>query len=259
MKDGSNVLFEGNIVDIPPGSAPINSAFSTDQDGTAPWVACNNNVFRNNLFRGLGRMVTVQTYPYHPAVHPVGTLTVTNNLFDGTSRDTFMDTGAPDGTGSGWVVTHNTVRGITKAIMFQLNTGPSPTTPNVTFRDNIVTSGGYFFNPSDAYPGKVEDHNVVINTSGASAPSYMSADFLVTSDAAVGFVNVTGADTGGDYHGYALASTSPFKGRASDGTDPGVNFVTLDAALGGGGGGGTTASSTGGSSGLAAPTNLVVK
>lgn len=37
-----------------------------------------------------------------------------------------------------------------------------------------------------------------------------------------------------DYHGLALAGSGPWRNAASDGTDPGVNFTTLDAALGGG-------------------------
>ena len=86
---------------------------------------------------------------------------------------------------------------------------------------------------------------------------------MVTSDAAVGFVNVSAADTGGDYHGYALAPTSPYKGRASDGTDPGVNLGLLDAALSGSGGttGGTPVPPAVPPAGsvLAAPTNLSIK
>jgi hypothetical protein len=163
-------------------------------------------------------------------------------------------------------VTHNTVRGITNSIFHDISDGRQPVA-NVTFRDNIVTSGGYFFNPNSSYPGKIEDHNVIINNSGAAPPSYTSGDVVVNGDAAVGFVNVSGADAGGDYHGYALASTSPYKGRASDGTDPGVNFGLLDTALGASGSttsgtGGTTGGTggtTGGSSTLPAPTNLIVK
>ncbi len=248
MKDGSNVLFEGNIVDIPStyagnpgGCAPTNTAFTANQDGTTPWMATNNNVFRSNLFRGLGRIVHAQPYPNHTLVPASCGFTITNNLFDGTARPSFMETEG----GCSWTVTHNTVRGMTNSIFQDISEGRLPT-PNVLFRDNIVTSGNYFFNQNSSYPGKVEDHNVVINKSGAAAPSYMSSDFVVTGDGAVGFVNVTGADAGADYHGYALASTSPFRGRASDGTDPGVNFVTLDAALGG-------------SSSLTAPTNLTVR
>ena len=272
MKDGSNVLFEGNVVNIPRGCAPINPAFSLNQDGGSPWMASNNNTFRNNLFLGLERMVAVQGYAYHSQVPPTGTLTITNNLFDGTPRVSFIETSANPSPTSNWVVTHNTVRGVTNSIFHDISDGRQPVA-NVTFQDNIVTSGAYFFNPNSSYPGKIEDHNVIINNSGSAAPSYMSGDFVVTSDAAVGFVNVSAADAGGDYHGYALASTSPYKGKASDATDPGVNFSLLDAALSGsggttGGGGGTTAGSsgttsgggtTGGGSVLPAPTNLTVK
>ena len=94
MKDGSNVLFEGNVVNIPPGCAGINPAFALNQYGDAPWVATNNNTFRNNLFLGLGRMVAVQGYSYHSTVPPTGTLTITNNLFDGTPRVSFIETSA---------------------------------------------------------------------------------------------------------------------------------------------------------------------
>ena len=55
----------------------------------------------------------------------------------------------------------------------------------------------------------------------------------MASDQQVGFANVVNADLGGDYHGYALAASSPYKGKASDGKDPGVDFAALDAALSG--------------------------
>jgi hypothetical protein len=45
----------------------------------------------------------------------------------------------------------------------------------------------------------------------------------------VGFVNYTAVNA--DYHNFALAPGSPFHGRASDGTDPGVNFAQLDAGF----------------------------
>jgi len=45
-----------------------------------------------------------------------------------------------------------------------------------------------------------------------------------------GFKNYAAVNT--DYHNFSLLSGSPFHGRASDGTDPGVNFAQLDASLG---------------------------
>ena len=236
MIDGSDVLFEGNIVTVPPtfagspgGCAPTNTAFTANQDGTQPCVANNNNVFRNNIFRGLGRIVHAQPYPNHSAVPPTGTFIFTNNLLDGTARSGWFETETAAGVSS-WTVIHNTVRGNTNSIFFDLQNGQMNVS-NMTFRDNIVTSGTYFFNPNTSYPGKIEDHNVIINNSGGAPPAYTSGDFVVANDAAVGFVDVTAADAGGDYHGYALAAGSAYKNAASDGTDPGVNFATLDAAL----------------------------
>lgn len=226
MKSGSNVVFDGNIVQGPPGAAPINAAFQRNQDGSSPWMTATNNRFTNNLFRGLGAVIVSFNDPYH-STKPGGGFVFSNNLIDGASKLYFMLTEG----GSNWTITHNTVRGNTNSIFFSV--GSYAAISGVTFRDNIVNSGTYFFNPNTDYPGKVEDHNVVINTSGSPPPSYMSGDWVVTSDAAVGFSNVSSADAGGDYHGYALSSASTFKGRASDGTDPGVNFQALDAALGG--------------------------
>ena len=48
--------------------------------------------------------------------------------------------------------------------------------------------------------------------------------------AAVKFVNYSAINA--DYHNFALTAASPFHALASDGTDPGVNFAQLDAAMG---------------------------
>ena len=44
---------------------------------------------------------------------------------------------------------------------------------------------------------------------------------------------INGFGAGGDDHSYKLTAGSPGHNAASDGTDIGVNFVALDAALGG--------------------------
>ncbi len=46
------------------------------------------------------------------------------------------------------------------------------------------------------------------------------------------FTNYSAVNT--DYHNWALTGSGPWRNAASDGTDPGVNFTTLDAAIGGG-------------------------
>ena len=69
---GAISFYEQGIYEI-----ALDPAFSTNQDGSAPWMAANNNTFRNNVFLGLGRMVAVQGYSYHSTVPPTGTLTMT--------------------------------------------------------------------------------------------------------------------------------------------------------------------------------------
>lgn len=61
--------------------------------------------------------------------------------------------------------------------------------------------------------------------------NYYPADLL-----SVGFANYDNGN-GGDYH---LTAQSPFKGQASDGTDPGANIGALDAILATAIGGSTT-------------------
>ena len=270
MKDGSHVLFEGNIVNVPAlyagnpiGCSPLTTAMGLNQDGTAPWMASNQNVFRNNIFRGVREIMHLQNYAMNTSAAPECGFTFSNNLLDGSAKSAWMTTSG----GCNLTFTHNTARGMTNSMFFDASNGSWPSV-NIVVRDNIATSGRYFFNePGGAgtgYPGKTEHHNVIINNSGVAPPSYMSNDFVVPNDAAVGFVNVTSADAGGDYHGYALASTSAFKGRASDGTDPGVNFELLDAALalgssGSGGSSGGSGGTSGGGSVLSAPSNLTVR
>ncbi len=166
--------------------------------------------------------------------------------------------------------THNTIRA-SSAQFARLVRGDSGTEPgglqgqrdgalNFTFKDNIANYGYYgmlassagattacqannqSWQPNGPVTGST---NIIINnhiggTNDNPATSYcgggLSSQFpngtVVANDAAVGFVNIAASDAGGDYHLAALASSSPYKGTASDGGDPGCNFAALDAALG---------------------------
>jgi len=234
MKDGSHVLFEGNIVDIPPHCAPINTAFTANQTGDAPWMDTSHNIFRNNIFKGLGRIVAYGSYNH---ANPVSTdMTFTNNLMYFDSPENFFQIG----NGASWTVTHNTVRGITNSIMQSGGDGRSPVT-GISFKDNILYPGPYFWNGIAAdWPDRSGTNNVMILNGNVPPPNWpanaqglFAGDFQVPNDSVVGFSNISSADSGGDYHGYALSSSSLYKGKASDGKDPGVDFAALDAALAG--------------------------
>lgn len=245
IKEGSHITFSGNTITGPIDGAagtlcPINVAFTRNQDSSNPWAESNNNTFTSNLAPGLSVFVISQGDPYHSVVDGSG-ITVSNNLLGGSSGRSGIDFIEGDSGAANpplWTITHNTSRGFTRAMLestgFTFSGG-------ITYKDNIVNSGSSFVLSDSQFPSRTEIKNIIINTSGGSAPGYTSGDFVVANDAAVGFTNVTSADAGGDYHGYALTggtscTTGNWRNCASDGTDPGVNFTTLDAALGGGGG-----------------------
>ncbi len=75
-----------------------------------------------------------------------------------------------------------------------------------------------------------QSNSVLIARYGAAILSTLVDTTGGTNYSGVGFVSYTAVNA--DYHNFALAPGSPFHGRASDGTDPGVNFAQLDAALG---------------------------
>ena len=230
MKSGSNVLFEGNTltgpIDAASGTAcPINTAFATNQDGSNPWAATNNNVFRNNLMLGVGAIFANQPYDTYCAGRT------------GQRDDIHQQPARVRGRYAVRVLAEHPARleldhhaqhrawRSEQHLSSVLRCTASCVTSNVTFRDNIVNSGGYWIQTLDLsttqYPSMTQDHNVIINDTPYSPPSYTSTDFVVGSVGGVGFVNVASADAGGDYHGYALASSSPFKGRASEVAIPG--------------------------------------
>jgi hypothetical protein len=77
------------------------------------------------------------------------------------------------------------------------------------------------FNPS---PAPVSTRNVIIGVtrSGQSSAGFPSGNFFPTDYAAVGFVNYQ--YTGGNY---ALSGSSPYKGLAAGGKDPGCDFTRI--------------------------------
>jgi hypothetical protein len=86
------------------------------------------------------------------------------------------------------------------------------------------------------------NHNYLIDnlSVGFSPPAGVpggTTNVREANDAAMGFTDITGCDNGSNYHGCKLTSGSPGHNAASDGTDVGVNFAALDAALNGGGAG----------------------
>jgi hypothetical protein len=156
-----------------------------------------------------------------------GPVLIQNNLFASGAEQLLSSMGAADGVS----VIHNTYSGSSmpgNSIVF----GQGAPSNNLIWRDNITSHNEYGFNcqiVGGCWFGKVQDHNVLIDNRSAATkigdgplnPRYPN-DFIAVDQASVGW----------DAN-WRLLATSPYKGKASDGKDPGVDIVQLMAALGG--------------------------
>ena len=127
------------------------------------------------------------------------------------------------------VLAHNTVMSPTNAAFVF---GPAGTsTVRLTARDNVVHGGSYGVVGDNAIggpaiakyaPGGTFLGNVLILASGAAG--YPAANFYPSSVTAIGFLNLVALD-------FRLLSTSPYRGKATDGRDPGADINVITAAL----------------------------
>jgi hypothetical protein len=122
------------------------------------------------------------------------------------------------------VIEHNTVQ--QKGDMLR-NYGRPPRT--LTFRDNVIQhnaygiicliEGGRCFS-SDTIKGNVIVDNLSVAKQESLDRKYPGGNYFPVSLDAVGFVDYKNGN-------WRLAATSRYHGKATDGTDPGVNFDKL--------------------------------
>jgi hypothetical protein len=203
-----------------------------NQYGSAPWLTIRNLVFQNNLINGYqNNAFGIQLKDNErPSVNG-GNVLITNNLIinersSSGSSAFFTLIGA-----QGITFSHNTILQSGK-----LWAGAGWPSTGVVVKDNIAQSGPYGptcdNNPpnkiASCFPSYSTSHNVIVDTRGERYPSLSSiisgSNFYPSSRSAIGFVDVANGN-------YRLSPGSPYKGKASDGKDPGVDMAALMAAL----------------------------
>lgn len=217
--------FEQNWVQAQNGFAILFTV--RNQDGTAPWSVVEDVTFANNVVRHTGSAVNILGHDEGVASGQTSRVTIRNNLFEdvggerwgGDGRLFQILDGAVD-----VVIEHNTA----------LQTGNLVTAdgrPNggFVFRDNIALGNAYGIVGSGTapglgtlaafFPGAVVSRNVIV---GADARAYPPDNFFPARVDDVGFTSVREGD-------YRLRDGSPYKRRASDGTDVGVDMNALGA------------------------------
>jgi len=247
LKSAQNVLIEGNIFENNwlAGAQGYAIAFTPrNQEGTAPWSVVRNVTFQNNVVRHVGGVFNITGYDDNYPSGQTDTILIRNNLaYDVSSQyTTKSSTPAPArfmliGAGPKNVtIRHNTVDNDGYGtILFYKGKSPTGTliygfelTSNL-LRDNqygiIGDTAGEGSAAFNAYtPGGVVLRNAI---GGAEPKLYpVGNDYPALATWLADFVNLGAAD-------YRLKSTSLSKNAATDGTDIGVDFAELNAALAG--------------------------
>lgn len=234
IKHCDTCLFDGNIFQGWPSSIALNAV---NQKGDSPWTTIRNFTFSNNWIKNFGTALSIALgNPTGSALWHMTTegtnVVFANNLF--TQANTLPDDYgytkiAIWGYGEGVVIQHNTfINNGAKGggPMFASN-GPIK---KFSFKDNIAFNNLYGMNCglgnfSVCYPGWLELKNVIIQNvdPGYSLENAFPRSYIAPSIDAVGFVNYREGN-------YRLANSSRYKGRATDGSDPGVNIDALKQA-----------------------------
>ena len=246
LKVGRRVLLEANVLEGSWLDAQIGFAIvvkSVNQEGGAPWSQTTDITIRyNRIVRSLGGFSISGRPESNPVASTTARVLIEQNLLEPLGNPTLGVMGrifqlgdAPENV----ILRHNTGFGTEAAFIFA-----GQTTTGFMFRDNVVSGNSYnwSFSSADGHgvgsealdyhaPGWKVDGNVFV--SGGVAVRPPSNSFVATMGE-VGFVNAGGplwsSFTPGDYR---LTASSPYKGKATDGTDPGVNHDALATALAG--------------------------
>lgn len=259
LKNARKVVVEGNTFENSWRDAQVGFAIlftARSEDGAMPWATVEDVQFSNNIVRhaAFGLQILGQdcgALTCYPAT--TKKLTISNNLFDDIS---WLWCGPDCSAGKFLVIVQGADR-----IVFDHNTifqtgniisaAGAPHT-NFVFTNNIAPHNDYGIHGDGRapgndsighfFPGSSIQRNIIAGEDFAGRTwdyTYPVNNFYPRSLDSVGFVDCPGAGpcgspwTAGDYHGYRLASTSPFKNGGTDGRDPGFDVDALDREING--------------------------
>lgn len=222
MKNVRRLTVDGNLIE----SGGRTSAFSLvvgNQGGTAPWSTIEDVEIVNNIIRHAGTAFNILGRDTKPSLQG-RRIHIANNLVLDVGTDYsgfFLQTASADSV----TVEHNTVQHAGNMIV----TYGDPTT-NFIFRNNILQHNQYgvvceggaraCFRPGTFKGNVIADNN---NAAASGYPidnNFPPGNFFPPSFTHIKFVDYTRGD-------WRLAAESRFKGKATDGKDPGVDFTTF--------------------------------
>ena len=231
LKNAVRVLFEGNVlqnnwIDAQDGTGILFQALS--DNNTAAWTTVQDITVRNNDVKNVvGGASVLSRIAYGTNAlmpsQPSQRISFQNNLFEQVGTGNLFGMYGDLQNAS---LIHNTGLAGNAALMMDGN----PETGFVA-SDNVLSHGNYgFFGSSYGegnyalnhfVPGAIIQGNVLF--AGYAAASYPTGNFFPATATDVGFTSYSSD--------LSLSASSPYAGKATDGTDPGVNYATLRAAI----------------------------
>jgi hypothetical protein len=234
LKNAARVLVQCNVFENNWADAQVGFAIlltPRNQDGTAPWCGVSDVTIADNILRHSASGFNVSGEDDNNPSQETARVVITSNLVYDIDRAKFGGDGrgfqiiTPNKPTLGLKIAHNTLIANGNAAMVMGDTSVVAT--GLIVRDNLWTHGDYGVFGSgkgegtgalDFYaPGYAFDTNALI---GYPMASYPANNLFPPTPADVGFVDDAGSD-------YALAVSSPFSGKGSDGKDIGAPVAEI--------------------------------
>jgi hypothetical protein len=239
LKNAQRVLVEGNVFENSWADGQTGFAFvlkSSNQGGRCTWCVTQDVTVRYNLVRNVAGGFGVADKDDRSNSPVTQRLTIEHNLL--------LDVGDPSLGSNGRLfqllgalrdlrIVHNTGFGTKHSFLFGLGSVRVTPLPGLVIRDNISGGGLYqIFSPfGQGTKGLIAvggaDFDFVGNVvAGGSSKIMPGGNAYPASIDDVGFVNLAGDDL-------RLSAASSYKGKASDGTDPGADVAKLQSMIAG--------------------------
>lgn len=248
LKNARRVLVEGNIMENTWAGAQVGDGIllqTISNDNTLDSPSIQDITIRYNIIRNCVRAVTLSGRVSEGAMVTRQTtqrVLVEHNLFEsiydlagvGTLQNGLM--------GAGQIALHVRHNTFIPGGTIQ-STGPAnlPKGHNLRFNDNIMSLGTYGWFADGGFQGTAALNqgwhtwqatgNLLFDAAGGSwggSGAYPAGNSFANGNyTTIGFTNPV---TGGNW---SLAAATPYKGTASDGTDPGVDWAAVVAATAG--------------------------
>lgn len=231
FKAARRVLIEGNYFESEvqyPGWLGLSAG---NQGGTAPWSTVSHITIKNNRVRHLGTISNITLNDtFGKTATPGSDIHVENNLL--------TEMGGPLESEQSWFTLMSNADGVrfihnTVVNNYKLIFAYGRAQNGFVLRDNILTYNVHMNcelgepHLAKCFPGHIVSGNAITNLPSERRSEFPTTNFFPVSHGNVGYINF-GSSAVSDW---ALRSDSPYKGKATDGKDIGVDIAQLSAAL----------------------------